>query len=54
MAHVLVVDDLRNVRATLALQLREAGHQVVEADGGKSALGMMRGLEEIPITYSVR
>jgi len=39
--HVLVVDDLRNVRATLALQLREAGHQVVEADGGKSALELI-------------
>jgi two-component system response regulator HydG len=39
--HVLVVDDLRNVRATLALQLREAGHQVVEAVGGKIALELI-------------
>jgi len=43
MAHVLVVDDLRNVRRLLALQLAEAGHQVVEAESGQRACELLDG-----------
>jgi two-component system response regulator HydG len=35
---VLVVDDQRNMRATTAIVLREAGHAVVEAEDGTAAL----------------
>jgi two-component system response regulator HydG len=35
---VLVVDDQRNMRATTALLLRQAGHRVEEAEDGSAAL----------------
>jgi DNA-binding NtrC family response regulator len=37
MAHLLVVDDERSARSTLALLLRKRGHRVVEADGVTAA-----------------
>ncbi len=37
-ARVLVVDDQRNMRASTAIVLREAGYQVSEAEDGASAL----------------
>ena len=37
MAHLLVVDDERSARTTLALLLRKRGHRVVEADGVTTA-----------------
>jgi DNA-binding NtrC family response regulator len=43
MAHVLVVDDLRNVRRLLAMQLSESGHQVVEAESGQRARELLNG-----------
>ena len=35
---VLVVDDQRNMRATTAMMLRQAGHTVEEAEDGAGAL----------------
>jgi two-component system response regulator HydG len=50
-AHILVVDDLNNVRMTLALQLSEAGHQVVEAEGGQAAIEALdKGVFDMVIT----
>ena len=37
MAKILVVDDQRNMRTTLALMLRGAGHDVDEAEDGDVA-----------------
>jgi DNA-binding NtrC family response regulator len=37
MAHLLVVDDERSARSTLALLLRKRGHRVAEADGVMTA-----------------
>jgi DNA-binding NtrC family response regulator len=37
MAHLLVVDDERSARTTLALLLRKRGHRVIEADGVTTA-----------------
>jgi two-component system response regulator HydG len=37
MARILVVDDERNMRTTLSLMLRAAGHDVREADSGETA-----------------
>src|SRR5574340_1093103 len=37
-AKVLVVDDQRNMRATTALLLREAGYAVAEAEDGAAAV----------------
>jgi two-component system response regulator HydG len=38
MAKILVVDDQRNMRTTLAIMLRSAGHEVDEAGDGESAI----------------
>ena len=37
MAKILVVDDQRNMRTTLAMMLRGAGHDVEEATDGDEA-----------------
>ncbi len=37
MAKILVVDDQRNMRTTLALMLRDAGYEVDEAEDGDRA-----------------
>jgi two-component system response regulator HydG len=42
MAKILVVDDQRNMRTTLSLMLRSAGHVVEEADGGQTACERVR------------
>ena len=41
MAKVLVVDDQRNMRTTLSLMLRDAGHEVVEAHDGDHACDLV-------------
>jgi two-component system response regulator HydG len=41
MAKVLVVDDQRNMRSTLSLMLRDAGHEVVEAHDGDHACDLV-------------
>ncbi len=38
---ILVVDDQRNMRVTTAMLLRQAGHEVAEAEGGAAALERM-------------
>ena len=38
MAKILVVDDQRNMRTTLAMMLRGAGHDVEEAENGEAAI----------------
>ena len=40
MAKILVVDDQRNMRTTLAIMLRSAGHEVDEAADGDAAIEM--------------
>lgn len=40
-ARILVVDDHKNMRVTLALILRREGHEVLEADGAEAALGQL-------------
>src|SRR5207302_10636856 len=37
----LIVDDQRNMRATTALVLREAGYEVIEAESGEAALSRL-------------
>lgn len=41
-ATILVVDDERLPRTLLAVNLREAGYHVMEADGGRAALALLR------------
>ncbi|MED5370572.1 MAG: sigma-54 dependent transcriptional regulator [Myxococcota bacterium] len=41
MAHVLIVDDERAMRRTLARQLHSLDHQVTEADGAEQALTLL-------------
>jgi|ERR1051326_2267132 CheY-like chemotaxis protein len=42
MAHILVVDDEPEIRDLCAITLRDAGHHVVLADNGQSALDIHR------------
>src|SRR6266850_2439721 len=42
-ASVLVIDDHEDVRTSLRRILEEAGHRVLEAAEGESALGLLRG-----------
>ena len=42
MAHILVVDDEPEIRDFCAVALREAGHHVVLADNGQSAIDIHR------------
>jgi len=42
MAHILVVDDDPEIRDFCAVALRDAGHHVVLADNGQSALDIHR------------
>ena len=37
MAHILIVDDQKNMRTTLAIMLRSSGHDVAEAKDGSEA-----------------
>jgi len=49
--NVLVVDDQRNMRATTALLLRQAGHRVGEAADGASALEQLaQGAYDVVLT----
>jgi two-component system response regulator HydG len=43
MAKLLVVDDQRNMRTTLAMMLRGAGHDVDEAENGEAAVDRLSG-----------
>jgi two-component system response regulator HydG len=48
---VLVVDDQKNMRATTALLLRQAGHRVDEAEDGQAALEKLsRGSYDVVLT----
>ena len=42
MAKILVVDDQRNMRTTLAMMLRGAGYEVDEAENGEAAVDAWR------------
>lgn len=42
MAHILVVDDEPEIRDLCAVTLRDAGHHVVLADNGQSAIDIHR------------
>jgi two-component system response regulator PilR (NtrC family) len=41
-ARILVVDDERSMRDLLAITLRQAGYEVVQADGGEHAVEVLR------------
>ncbi len=50
-AKILVIDDQRNMRTTLAMMLRAAGHEVDEAADGASAVEMVaRGAYDVVLT----
>jgi two-component system response regulator HydG len=51
MARILVVDDQRNMRTTLAMMLRGAGHDVEEAADGDAAIGRI-GAEVIDLVIT--
>jgi two-component system response regulator PilR (NtrC family) len=42
LARILVVDDERSMRDLLAIALRQAGYEVVQADGGEHAVEVLR------------
>lgn len=45
---VLVVDDDRDVRDTVAEVLQDAGYAVVTAENGRAALALLRGTSRLP------
>jgi len=42
MGAVLVVDDEKDLRASIALVLKDAGYDVIEASGGEEAIPLLR------------
>lgn len=51
MAKILIVDDQRNMRVTLAMMLRNAGYETDEASDGKAALEMgAHGAYDVVVT----
>ena len=51
MAKILVVDDQRNMRTTLALMLRTSGHEVFEAPDGDVARDVIQeGVYDLVLT----
>jgi two-component system response regulator HydG len=50
MARILVVDDHKNMRVTLALILRREGHEVAEAEGADQALALLAEGFDLVIT----
>lgn len=42
MAHILVIDDEENVRLLVAAILEQQGHQVTQADNGKTGMAAFR------------
>ncbi|MCA8950880.1 MAG: response regulator [Planctomycetes bacterium] len=43
MAKILTVDDSRSIRQMVAFTLRDAGHEVTEAEDGQQALDLAKG-----------
>ena len=41
-AHILLVEDEKDVREALSAQLQDEGHQVVEAESGTEALSLLQ------------
>ncbi len=41
MAQVLVIDDDESMRGAVALMLKAAGHEAIEAEGGREALKLL-------------
>lgn len=54
MAKVLVVDDERNVRASVAIALRREGHDVETAMSGEEALGIARDVDPDVVLTDLR
>ena len=48
MAKLLVADDQRNMRTTLAMMLRGAGHDVDEAENGEAAVERISAVTATP------
>lgn len=51
MAHILVVDDDRDLRGLVAFRLRKAGHEILIAGGGTEALALVqdRGAPDLAV-----
>jgi len=45
MGAILVVDDNQDLRSSIALVLRDAGHDVIEASDGREAIPLLRDRE---------
>lgn len=49
MATILVCDDAADLRLLMRLTLERAGHEVVEADGGRMALVLLDSLDAVDL-----
>ena len=52
MAHILLVEDNRNIRLLISSALGYAGHHVIEARDGQSALALLQFMPHIDIVLS--
>ncbi|HTU59295.1 MAG TPA: sigma-54 dependent transcriptional regulator, partial [Polyangiales bacterium] len=53
-ANILICDDEKNIRRTLAMVLEGLGHRIVEATSGEEALGMLENEELDLVILDVR
>jgi two-component system nitrogen regulation response regulator NtrX len=53
-ANILICDDEKNIRRTLAMVLEGLGHRIVEATSGEEALGMLESEELDLVILDVR
>jgi two-component system response regulator PilR (NtrC family) len=51
-ARVLIVDDEQSMRELLGIMLQQAGYDVTQADGGETAIQMLKGTEAFDLVIT--
>jgi two-component system response regulator PilR (NtrC family) len=51
-ARVLIVDDEQSMRELLGIMLQQAGYDVTQADGGETAIQMLKGTDAFDLVIT--